>query len=405
LKGCSLNIVIVPSHNQATNISKIIRGYELQTIVPDLVLFVFDRCSDNSRQEFLRQRTKLNVRCLIKTEGSNFSAGMTRDFGVDYVVKNFPEYKNIIFTDGDCIPAEKLVELHIDCLSQSTIPAVSCGRRIMINKDGSESEDERIDNLWGNQYSFTNRNARLLLSNRVTLDSIFTYSCNLAFNKQSIELCKKINSIISNSDRVFNPEFDGSWGGEDNFISDCLFRTGNNILLTSVDCYVKHIWHEESQRIGLEIKKQILKKLSNSLKQLIVVGDIVGDYTVFEKNRNIGVPPGFYHQEANNLKRIRKDEITITNILTKLSYPIAHSDVDLFSKYILSRNRVIVNATENFSKKADDSNAIDILSDFLTFSKFYLVNDEIEYFQEQYIPKPVNNKCLIDQLINSSKRT
>lgn len=404
MKGCSLNIVIVPSHNQADNISKIIKGYEKQTIIPDLILFVFDRCSDTSRQEFLKQRTKLNIKCLIKTEGTNFSAGMTRDFGIDYVGKNFPEYKNIIFTDGDCVPSENLVQLHIDCLSQSTIPAVSCGRRIMVDQTSVESEDERIDNSWGNQYSFTDRNARLLVSNRVTLDSIFTYSCNLAFNKSAIELCKRINSLISNSNRVFNPEFDGSWGGEDNFISDCLFRTGNNILLTSKDCYVKHIWHEESNRTGLEIKKQILKRLSNTLKHLIIVGDISGDCTIFEKNRNISVPLGFFQQEANNLKRIQKGELEIDNILKKIKFPINHIDNILFSKYILSRNRVIVEATENNPKKQDDSQVINKLFDFLTFSKFYLVNDNVEYFEEPYTERQINNISILTQLINSSKR-
>lgn len=400
-----MNVVIVPSHNQSSNISKIIKGYEKQTILPDLVLFVFDRCSDNSRQEFLRQKTKLNVKCLIKTTGENFSAGMTRDFGIDYVIKNFPEYKTIIFTDGDCIPSEKLIELHVNCLAQSTSPAVSCGRRIMIEKDGRETEDERIENMWGNQYSFADRNARILLSNRVTLDSIFTYSCNLAFNKTAIKLCKKINKLISNSDRVFNPEFDGSWGGEDNFISDCLFRTGNNILLTSKDCYVKHIWHEESYRIGLEIKKQILKRLTEALKQLIIVGDIVGDYAVFEKNRNISVPTGFRSQELNNIKRIQKEEEGISQIISNIDFPIDHPDNILFSKYILSRNRVIVNATDNYGKKQDDSYAIDVMYDFLTFSKFYLVNDKIEYFQEPYVERPVNNISPIGRLINSSKRT
>lgn len=404
MKGCSLNIVIVPSHNQADNISKIIKGYEKQTIKPDLVLFVFDRCSDNSRQEFLRQKTSLNLKCLIKNEGTNFSAGMTRDFGIDYVVKNCPEYQNIIFTDGDCVPSERLVELHVDCLSQSLSPAVSCGRRIMIEKDGQDTEDERIQNSWTNQYSFTNRNARLLVSNRVTLDSIFTYSCNLAFNKSAILLCKKINQLISNSDRVFNPEFDGSWGGEDNFVSDCLFRTGNNILLTSTECYVKHIWHEESSRVGLEIKKQILKRLSNTLKQLIIIGDISGDYTIFEKNRNIGVPSGFFHQEINNIKQIQKQEVGIQSLIDIVKFPIEHTERDMISKYILSRNRVVVDATKNNPRKSDDSYIIEYLSDFLTFSKFYLVNNAVEYFKEQYVERKINNVCLIDQLINNSKR-
>lgn len=399
-----MNIVIIPSHNQADNISKIIKGYEKQTKLPDLVLFVFDRCSDNSRQEFLKIKTKLNIRCLIKNDGTNFSAGMTRDFGIDYVIKNFPEYTNIIFTDGDCIPSEKLVELHDDCLSHSSCPAVSCGRRIMIEKNGIETEDERIDNSWGNQYSFTDRNARLLVSNRVTLDSIFTYSCNLAFNKSAIQLCKRINSLISNSDRVFNPEFDGSWGGEDNFISDCLFRTGNNILLTSKECYVKHIWHEESQRVGLDIKKQILKRLSNTLKQLIVIGDVAGDYTIFERNRNIGLPTGFFHQEANNIKRVVKDETGIDSILDKLKFPFEHKELYLFSKYVLARNRIIIDAKENNPKKSDESYFIEKITDFITFSKLYLKHDSVVCFEEPYIERKVNNICLIDSLINSSKR-
>jgi glycosyltransferase involved in cell wall biosynthesis len=399
-----LNVVIIPSHNQANNISRIVKGYEQQTIKPDLVLFVFDRCSDNSRHEFLKQRTMLNIRCVMKTEGMNFSAGMTRDCGIDYVIKNFPEYNNIIFTDGDCVPSERLVELHVDCLKQSHSPAVSCGRRIMIERDGTETEDERIDNSWTNQYSFTDRNARLLVSNRVTLDSIFTYSCNLAFNKAAISLCKKINLLVSNSDRVFNPEFDGSWGGEDNFISDCLFRTGNNILLTSTDCYVNHIWHEESSRTGLEIKKQILNKLSNKLKHFIIIGDVAGDYTIFERNRNIGVPTGFFHQEANNIKRIQKEESGIQSLIDMIKYKTNHENLNMISKYILARNRLIVNATENNPRKPDDSYIIDYLSDFLTFSKFYLTDGCIKYFDEPYIERKVNNICLIDQLINNSKR-
>lgn len=399
-----MNIVIVPSHNQANNISKIIKGYEKQTIIPDLLLFVFDRCSDNSRQEFLRQKTSLNLKCIIKNEGVNFSAGMTRDYGIDYVVKNFPEYKTLIFTDGDCIPSEKLIELHVNCLSQSSIPAVSCGRRIMIDKVGVEVEDERIDNSWANQYSFTDRNARLLVSNRVTLDSIFTYSCNLAFNNSAVKLCKNINLSISNSDRVFNPEFDGSWGGEDNFISDCLFRTGNNILLTSKDCYVKHIWHGESSRTGLEIKKQILRRLSNSLKHLIIIGEVSGDYTIFEKNRNINLPSGFFHQEINNINRIQKHEFGIEQILNIVRFPIEHPDMKLIGNYVMSRNRIVVDATQNNPKKQDITHIVEYLTDFLTFSKFYLDKDTISYFEEQYTQRKSEDICLIDQLINNSKR-
>src|SRR5574344_1430306 len=122
-----MNIVIVPSHNQAENIDKIIAGYDKQTVPPDLLIFVLDRCSDNSREIFSRKQSKIRKVCLIKNSGDNFTAGATRDYGLTYVEENYPEYTNVIFTDGDCVPCEKLVELHLDCLSQSSKPAVSCG--------------------------------------------------------------------------------------------------------------------------------------------------------------------------------------------------------------------------------------------------------------------------------------
>lgn len=398
-----MNIVIVPSHNQEKNISKIIKGYEKQTVVPDLVLFVFDRCSDNSRREFLSIKTKLNISCLIKTAGNNFSAGMTRDFGVDYVMENFPEYKTIIFTDGDCIPSERLVELHLDCLSNSSKPAVSSGRRIMRNKDGNLEEDERLENKWTNDYSFTDKNARLLISSRVTLDSIFTYSCNLAFNKRAIELCRKINFQISNSPRVFNPQFDGSWGGEDNFISDCLFRTGNDILLASKDCYVEHIWHPESDKSDVNKKRQIHKNLSNYLYRLIVNGDILGEYVVFEKNRNIGFDNAF-NREINNIRLIQKDDRMVNEIINKIKFPYDLSDREIiFCKYILARNRMVVPATQNNPKLDSLDDKIEMLYDFLTFTKIYLRNDEYVFEESEYVQKK-RERSTIETMLNSSKR-
>ena len=40
--------VIIPIHNQTDNIQKIITGLERQTVIPDVVYFVFDRCEVES---------------------------------------------------------------------------------------------------------------------------------------------------------------------------------------------------------------------------------------------------------------------------------------------------------------------------------------------------------------------
>lgn len=368
-----MNVIIIPSHNQGDNIRAIVKGYECQTKKPDLVLFIFDRCSDNSRQIFTSIRTNLNLQCVIKTEGENFSAGMTRDFGVDYVLTNYPDVKNIIFTDGDCIPCDKLVEIHEDCLAQTNKPALSCGRRIMKTKDGLDQDDERITSKWTKHYSFTDKNARLLISNRVTLNSILTYSCNIGFNKQAILLCRKINLLLSNSERVFNPEFDGSWGGEDNFISDCLYRTGNDILMCSKDCYVTHLWHEQSDKNNISQKRLIIKKLSNKLKDLVVNGDIPGDYTIFEKNRNIGIPSGYMNEELNNIKQIVKQEDS--EVFSLLQDYIERYEI--ITKYLLSRNRVIIAANGNNPKKEELSKKSLDIEDELTCLEIYRSNNSL----------------------------
>ena len=113
-----MKIVIIPSHNQSKHIYDIISGYENQTIVPDLILFVFDRCSDDSIDLIKCIKSNLRIEYIEKFDGDNFSAGMTRDYGIDYVQKNYPEYEMIVFTDGDCIPSKRLVEIHLETLDR-----------------------------------------------------------------------------------------------------------------------------------------------------------------------------------------------------------------------------------------------------------------------------------------------
>lgn len=383
-----MNIVIVPSHNQSEHIEKIISGYNKQTVKPDLILFVFDRCSDDSRQVFLRTKSNVEKRCLVKSVGNNFSAGMTRDFGLEYIQKEYPNYNSVIFTDGDCIPCERLVELHVDCLSNSNKAAVSCGRRVMKQRDGTIREDERIENKWTNDYAFTEQNARLLVSKRVTLDSIFTYSCNFAFNKSAINLIQKINKQISGVERLFNPEFDGSWGGEDNFISDCLFRTNNDILLTSKECYVEHQWHIESDKSNIQKKREIVKRLTDALKNFIITEQLPGDYTVFQRNRNIFLPKKFDYQEISNLKTtVKEEDFSSLKFVLNQKTP----DEQLVLKYYLSRNYKIINSTEDNGMRKLPYEKIDELLDYITSIRVYLKNGQVEIDDSHYKPRELIN--------------
>lgn len=376
------NFVIVPSHNQGRYIHSIISAYDKQTVPPDAVVFVLDRCFDNSI-DLIKQFFPKNIKVFYTTTNDSvgFSAGKTRDIGIDFVTRNFPEYESILFTDGDCVPNEKVVELHLDCFSKTDKAAVSCGRRVMLTENGEIEEDERISGRWINGYSFTTTNARLIVSKRTALDSIFTYSCNLAFNRKAIELCKHINSTISNSNRVFNPEFDGSWGGEDNFISDCLFRTGNDILLTSLEGYVTHQYHTPAPRENLFLKMKILKNLSNRLKTHIMGLNIDGPITEFEKKRNIDLIDEDLSNIFTTVSISSETEVLTNKILTP-----ELSEYTCVIQAIFSRNIDMLPAIETRGKPNRIPELIlDQIKDMSAFLKVYrngqdlIIGDMEEY--------------------------
>lgn len=375
-----MKIVIIPSHNQSKHIKQIIENYEKQTILPDLLLFVLDRCEDNSEEVIKSTVCKLRIGYVIKEVGKNFSAGLTRDFGIDYIQKHYPEYEMIIFTDGDCIPSEKLVETHYENICQSNKPIVSCGMRSKQKETGEWEEDERLSPLWINEFTFGNRNSRLIISNALALDNIFTYSCNFAFNKNAIELCQDINFKLSKSRRVFNPEFDGSWGGEDSFISHCLYRTGNYILMTNKDCYVDHFWHEEVSKKNNSKKKLLQNLLSKRLEKLILCNDIEAPIQTIKKSHYISF--GMF-DEKNEIK----NTIDVCDIDDQILFYIDY----IVEKYYLEKYRTIFKyfltnnvrsyVSEGSSPRISDVDINDA-KQMLGYMKFYLNNDRIDFVDD-----------------------
>lgn len=375
-----MKIVIIPSHNQSKHIKQIIENYEKQTLLPDLLLFVLDRCEDDSEEVIKSTVCKLRIGYVIKEVGKNFSAGLTRDFGVDYIQNHYPEYEMIVFTDGDCIPSERLVETHYENIKQSNKPIVSCGMRSKQKETGEWEEDERLSPLWINEFTFGNRNSRLIISNALALDNIFTYSCNFAFNKNAIELCQDINFKLSKSSRVFNPEFDGSWGGEDSFISHCLYRTGNYILMTNKDCYVDHFWHEEVSKKNNSKKKLLQNLLSKRLEKLILCNDIEAPIQTIKKSHYISF--GMF-DEKNEIK----NTIDVCDIDDQILFYIDY----IVEKYYLEKYRTIFKyfltnnvrsyVSEGSSPRISDVDINDA-KQMLGYIKFYLNNDRIDFVDD-----------------------
>lgn len=388
-------VSIVPSHNQSNHIQKIVSGYEQQTIVPDLLLFVFDRCSDDSIEIIKNIQTTINLKFIEKTIGDNFSAGMTRDFGIDYIQQNYPEYKIIIFTDGDCVPSIKLVEKHLENIRRTTRALVSCGLRNMETENGEWEKDERLNKNWVNGYSFTDRNGRIILSREFCLNNLFTYSCNIAFNKKSIELCQKINLKMNKVSRVFSPLFDGSWGGEDDFISHCLYRTGNWIVLTDKECFVDHFYHKESPK-NIEKKNYLVQYQSKILETLILNKEIEGSVQNCYQRFSID----FGEDIKNKIINTHFVENLNQELLVYLNYIIEkYNKKEIPLKYMFTNNvkwkideRINVKTEFNFSE----------YKQFSGYLKFYLNNDYIEFEDDVenfslLVPKNICPTCKLDK--------
>lgn len=392
-----MKIVIVPTHNQAKNIKRIVEGYENQTILPDLLLFVLDRCEDNSLEIISEIRTFLNLKWIVKETGENFSAGLTRDFGVNYVLENYPEYEMILFTDGDCVPTEKVIEKHLENLRQSDRSVVSCGMRKMEDVSGNLLEDERLDPSWINGFSFTDKNGRVLLGNRFTLLDIFTYSCNFAFNKNAIELCREVNEKLSNEKRVFNNLFDGKWGGEDNLISHILFRTGNWILMCDKESWVEHIYHEEYPKQDLDKRKMLVLNLSKKLEILILQGRVSGPVQKIYKNDYISFGPFDLNNDIKNTNYVEglgQDlNLVLENVCEKYNY-----DKTVLKYFFTTNVRTV------FSKGSSPNNfSLSYYKQLSGYLKFYLRNDEIifENDVDKFIRLEGTNKsCSYCSLVN-----
>lgn len=391
-----MKIIIVPSHNQSKNIKRIVEGYESQTILPDLLLFVFDRCSDDSLEEISEIRTFLNLKWIEKNVGENFSAGLTRDFGVNYVLENCPNYEMILFTDGDCVPSERVIEKHLENLNQSEKSVVSCGMRKMQDVSGNLLEDERLDS-WVNGFSFTEKNGRVLLANRFTIYDIFTYSCNFAFNKSAIELCRSVNEKLSNESRVFNNLFDGKWGGEDNLISHILFRTGNWILLCDKESWVEHIYHEEYPKQDLEKRKMLVLNLSKKLEVLILQGKIEGSVQRIHKNDYISFGVFDINNDIKNTNYVEGLNLQLDNCLEYISEKYLYDKIVL--KYLFTTNvrNVYVNGSgpKNFN--------LGYYKQLSGYLKFYLRKDDIVFEDDVELFKKndgTNKSCSYCSLVD-----
>lgn len=356
--------VIVPIHNQGKHIRDIVNAYEKQSVVPDELVFVLDRCTDDSEDILGQIQSSIQLFWYTKDYGEGHQAGAVRDFGLSF----HPNSEFYIFTDGDCLPSVDLVRYHVETMRYPK-PIISVGQRNYYDQNGKKEMDIRYSFV---KDLFDDNNGKIILNNRFGIDVAITYTCNLGMNREAIKLCKESNKRLVNSERVFNPLFDNIWGGEDNFIGTQVFCLGGYISICHKDCYVDHIWHEPSKFRSSTAYKN-LKILKNMLIRTL------DDPDEIEKRRNI---PGLTDNEVPfNVNRILRRSEETTKLLRFFKYK--DSEEEICYRSYLSRNfRLVETKIDNGKYNGRlNTDSMSIISDDISQTIFKLdENGELYFF-------------------------
>lgn len=179
-----------------------------------------------------------------------FNAGANRDAGLCAASEMWPGC-DVVFLDGDCIPGPAWANGHISAMSVDA-PAVSCGARAQ----GTRRDPRTLPLEWQSQ-SFAP--SMIDVPRIATLPEIIahraTWSCNLGINRAAISLLRSAGEKLHGSQRIFSPEFDGRWGGEDTALGIVACHTGCRVVVLTEASAVEHIPHDpfRASRINLDL--------------------------------------------------------------------------------------------------------------------------------------------------------
>jgi MoaA/NifB/PqqE/SkfB family radical SAM enzyme len=265
--------LIVLIHNQAVNLPRLTAAYRGLSEKPDLFVFVCDKCTDSSVCDLKTFSDSIGtpISIIEVHDSDSFAAGKNRDRGLAEAESKLGKC-NVVFLDGDCVPNQDLIKLHREAQeTNQDFPTVSIGSRHNEAKNASRIIiDTRHSHFKFHDEIFAKDTLRLVTSRSPAFSRMLTWSCNLGLNAKAIELFKTCIFHLSNERRIFHPAFDGSWGGEDDFIGLMASYLGCAVVSLPQGADTVHIWHESRQNNVYERKVKMhhahLRRLAESVK-------------------------------------------------------------------------------------------------------------------------------------------
>lgn len=240
-----LLVSITSMKNQAASARTIAEAYLKSSRLPDLSIFVLDRCHDDTEAilESVLSQSRLNYVLLKSTwEDSVFAAGRPRDFAINYVGSLGYVPDIFVFLDGDCSPSRDLFKEHETAHSVVfPYPCLVNSARMEEDIDGTMLCDPRLKNpyvLCPGKDVVTASDEHLYVGSSMVPSCI---GANLSLNAKALELARSSNRSCLGESRVFAHVFDGQWGGEDPYLAATLFRL--HALLVNIDPLKSHVIH------------------------------------------------------------------------------------------------------------------------------------------------------------------
>lgn len=263
---CDLTLVLIVRNQEAT-VGGVLESVLAQTVLPSSLVVVLDRCHDGSAEAvvaFERRYGQMFPIHVVERTGveEGFFAGQARETGIE-AAEGDGAARAFVFVDGDCRLSRSLLAKHQAALTDRSRPTISAGLRHNVRSGVGLELDSRT------RY-FGPARRRLLFAS-YTEGSFATWSCNLGINSQAIQILRTVNERISGAARVFNPELDGRWGAEDDFLGASLFKMGGDIVFLDRDAVVLHANHVSSATAadGVEQKRRyraLLDRLDEAIR-------------------------------------------------------------------------------------------------------------------------------------------
>jgi hypothetical protein len=265
-------------------LEKILAGFRSCTQVPDLVVFVLDRCGDHAKV-ITQGLDGTNINYLVlqtRFTDNIFAAGRPRDFGIDYIMHHRPDITSIVFLDGDCVPSPLLFQEHRRIQTQAgKYPCLVNSMRINQGEDNTEVSDSRISNPC---VFSTGKDIVTVFDKHLYVDDKMypaCVGCNISLNMSAITLAKQINQRLLGVSRVFAHVFDGQWGGEDPYLSATLFRAGALLVNANpAKSSVLHLYHTGAHRNNAHVRS--LTQALNKFNAYSMSGSLILQHTLIE---------------------------------------------------------------------------------------------------------------------------